>query len=90
MIPNKSRHTQDLAQGSWKAGSQCFGAFLFDKYLMQRHLADIIIIYVSAEVCVNEFEGVWCFSLAIIKEILIYGVILKVGRQERDCSLGRK
>lgn len=57
LIPNKSRHTQDLAQGSWKAEKQCFGAFLFDKYLLQWRLADIIM-YVCAKVCVKEFEDV--------------------------------
>lgn len=89
LIPNKSRHAQDLAQGSWKAGNRCSGAFLFDKCLMLWHLADIII-YVCAEVCVKGFEGVWCFSLTRIKEVLIYEVILKVGSQERCSSLGRK
>lgn len=40
LIPNKSRHTQYLAQGSWKAALQCCDAFLFDKYLVQSHLSE--------------------------------------------------
>lgn len=89
LIPNKGRHTQDLAEGSWKAENQCFGAFLFDKYLIQWHLADKII-YVCAKVCVKQLEGVRCFSLTAIKEILMYEVIPEVGSQERCCSLRRK
>lgn len=57
LIPNKSRHTQDLAEGSWKAENQCFGAFLFDKCLLQWHLADIII-DVCAKLCEKQLEGI--------------------------------
>lgn len=57
LIPNKSRHTQDLAEGSWKAENQCFGAFLFDKYFIQWHMADIMI-YVCAKVRGKQLESV--------------------------------